>query len=74
MSDFEIAGVPVTVLSDDEANLADYVVCAGADTPSPFDDNEIGTCCKCGTAIIFRPYMPKAVPRICLPCAIKVPR
>lgn len=66
----EIGGIPVTVVSDDEANLADFVVCALASTPSPFTDNETGTCSKCGAAIIFRPYIPKGPPRICLQCAM----
>ena len=67
----EIAGIPVTVVSDEDANLADFVVCARADTPSPFDDNETGVCSNCGTAIIFRPHIPKGPPRICLECAMK---
>lgn len=72
MKKIEIAGVPFTVVSDEEANLADMVVCARADMDSPFDDNETGVCCKCGTAIIFRPYVPKKLPRVCLTCAIVI--
>jgi ribosomal protein L37E len=71
-STVEIAGVPVTVVSDDEAHLADFVVCIRADSSAAtdFDDNETGVCSRCSTAIVFRPYIPKGPPRICLPCAI----
>lgn len=68
----EIGGVPVTVVSDEQANLADFVVCASADTPTPFKDNVPGVCSHCEAAIIWRPYVPKHVPRICLRCAIQL--
>lgn len=67
-----IDGVPVEVVSDEEANLAAFVVCVRADSPAAevFDDNETGVCSRCGAAIVFRPYMPKGPPKICLQCAI----
>lgn len=65
----EIAGIPFTLVSDEDANLVDFVVCVRADTPSRFDDNETGVCSHCGVAIIFRPHIPKDPPRICLQCA-----
>jgi hypothetical protein len=27
-------------------------------------------CCACGVPVIFRPYMPKRPPRICLECML----
>lgn len=58
----------VKVVSDEEAERADYLVCLRADLPTPFDDNETGECCKCGVAVQFRPYSPKAPPRVCFEC------
>jgi hypothetical protein len=66
-----IAGVPVNVVSDEEASQMDFVVCMPLGSPTPFDDNETGACCNCGCAVIFRPYVPKGPPRICLQCAIE---
>lgn len=68
----KIGGIPVTVVSNEEANQVDFVVCVRAGTPSPFDDNETGVCSRCGAAIIFRPDIPKDPPRICLECAAEL--
>jgi hypothetical protein len=67
-----MTAIPINVVSDEEAEQADFVVCMPAGAPTPFDDNETGTCCECGIAVIFRPYNPKRPPRICLQCAIKL--
>lgn len=59
----------IKVVSNDEAEAADYVVCTPlADDPGAFADNLIGACCACGTAVIFRPHAPKRPPRICFDC------
>jgi hypothetical protein len=47
---------------------AEMVVCMPEGTPSPFTDNESGVCSVCGRGIIFRPEMPKDVPKVCLGC------
>lgn len=60
----------INVVSDEEAAQADYMVCARAGTPTPFTDNLTGECIDCGCGLIFRPYMPKSVKRICLQCAV----
>ena len=66
----EIAGVPATVVTDAEAEKADFVVCCRVGTPSVFDDDVAGTCADCGHAIFHRPHVPMTPPKICLDCAI----
>ena len=62
-------GVPVKVVSEEEAEGCDYVVCMPAGR-SPFKDNQHGSCSKCGRAIMFRPHVPKKPPKICYACMI----
>ena len=71
-----IAGIPVTVVDDEEAEQATYVVCMrDADQPvSPFRDNEHGLCALCLAPIHYRPHAPKKPPHICSHCALKVAR
>lgn len=63
----------IKVVSDDEAEACAYVVCVLATAQTPFDDNELGTCCKCQRAVQFRPHAPKKPPRICMECIVKEP-
>lgn len=58
----------ITIVSDAEAEAASYVVCLRLGSPTRFRDNEVGACSHCGTAVIFRPHMPKKPPRICIEC------
>lgn len=60
--------VPIWVVSNEEAEQADYVVCAPAEWETPFADNEAGVCGDCGRAIQFRPHVPKRPPKICVQC------
>lgn len=61
--------IPIRVVSDVEAEKGAYVVCIqAADDPGCFADNLTGICCACGEAVVFRPYMPKQPPKICLQC------
>lgn len=64
--------IPLHIVSLEEAEEADYVVCARKDTPTPFTDNEEGTCCQCGCAVVFRPHAPKTPPRLCFECMIEL--
>jgi hypothetical protein len=64
-----IAGIPVTVVSNDEAETAQLVVCMPKGTSSPFTDNLEGECSACGCEIIFRPHVPSRPPKVCLGCA-----
>lgn len=68
------AKVPITVVSDEEAEEVDAVVCLRAGSPSPFTDNETGVCSQCGHAIFFRPYMPKKPRKICVQCLDRLER
>jgi hypothetical protein len=70
MTEIKIAGVPVEIVSEEEAEDADYLVCM-PNAPSPFDDNLIGVCCKCGITVMYRWHAPKKPPKICLDCAVK---
>jgi hypothetical protein len=65
-------GIPVgiTVVSQERAEKAVFVVCAKADFETPFDDNVETVCCDCDVAIIHRPHAPAAPPKICMECAI----
>lgn len=60
----------IDIATSAEAEDCDYLVCVTLGTPSPFSDNQQGTCCACGVAVIFRPHSPVKPPRICLQCAV----
>jgi hypothetical protein len=60
----------VKVVSDEEAEKLDYVVCV-PEGPSPFTDNLIGNCCKCGVRVMYRWHAPRKPPKICLDCLNK---
>jgi len=62
----------IRVVSGEESEAAHYVVCCREGTPSPFADNETGTCAHCGHAIIFRPHVPKRPQKICIQCAAEL--
>lgn len=65
-----IAGVPIRIISQDEAETLDFVVCGDAGTPTPWHDNVHTTCALCGAAIIHRPHAPKRPAKICMGCAL----
>jgi len=58
----------IPIISDEEAETCDYVVCMPADTPSPFDDNLTGFCCKCGCKVHYRWHAPRKPKRLCMNC------
>lgn len=61
---------PVTIVSAEEAEKADAVVCLRkADDPGYFSDNLMAPCHDCGTPVVFRPTAPTAPIKICLQCA-----
>lgn len=62
----------VKVVSDVEAEEAGVMVCVPADWATPFTDNELGVCSKCGCAVQFRPHAPKKPPRLCVTCMLKM--
>lgn len=62
--------IPIKVVDDEEAEQADFVVCARADCETPFTDNVVTACCDCGAEIIHRPYIPTQPLKICLECVV----
>jgi hypothetical protein len=62
----------VKVVSDAEAEKADFVVCVRKG-PSPFTDNMTGVCSRCGVEVMFRWHAPRKPPKICVECATKAP-
>jgi hypothetical protein len=62
------------LVSDEEAEQCDYVVCVRVGTPSHFTDDETGVCAHCGHAIFWRPSMPKRPPKICIQCMLDIER
>lgn len=58
----------IKIVSDEEAETVDAVVCLRVGTPTVFTNNETGVCSRCGHAIFFRPYVPKGPPKICMEC------
>ena len=65
-----ICGVEVPVVSNEEAEQCDFVVCGSADQPNPWNDNIETVCCACGTPIIHRPHVPEKPPKICMQCVL----
>ena len=62
----------IKIVSDEEAEECDYVVCATWETAAKnFDDSIKANCCKCGREIGHRPYAPKTPPKICIFCMVK---
>lgn len=68
----EIAGLPVTIVPDEEAEQADYMICMPWETPSPFPDNLKGICCRCGIDVQYRWHAPRKPKRMCLGCWLKM--
>jgi hypothetical protein len=62
----------IKIVSDKEAEKVDFVVCAPVG-PTDFTDNLTAFCCKCGTKVMYRWYMPRKPPKICLACANAMP-
>jgi len=62
---------PVTIVNDDEAEKADFVVCMPFG-PSPFDDNLTGICCKCGIKVMYRWHAPRKPKKLCLDCTYEL--
>jgi hypothetical protein len=66
-----INGLPVTVVSEEEAETCDVLICMRkTDDPGTFKDNVEDSCSKCSHAVVMRPYAPKKPKRICMVCAL----
>ena len=66
-----INDVPVTVITNTEAEECEYLVCM-PDGPSQFTDNFKGVCCHCGITVMYRWHMPRKPKRICMDCMLKM--
>jgi len=64
-----LKGVPVTVVSNDEAEDCNFVICAPV-AASHFADDVRTRCSSCSRAIVHRPHAPKKPPKVCLDCAV----
>lgn len=70
----QIGNHRLNVVSPDEAEQAQFCVCGPADTPTPWTDDIHTTCGMCGAAIIHRPHAPAAPMKICIGCALSLPK
>lgn len=60
------------IVTSEEAEQADAVICVRATVSSTFTDDEYGPCSICGEEVRFRPHAPKRPPRVCLECATEM--
>jgi hypothetical protein len=68
----EFLGMPIEVVSDEDAEKVDYLVCIPLGVPSLFTDNLKGVCCKCGVDVQYRWHAPRKPKRICIDCIVKL--
>lgn len=64
----KIAGVPVTVVSAEEAEKCEYVICAPADGRPRVPGSITVQCCKCGVSCWLAPSTPVKPAKICYNC------
>lgn len=62
----------IQIVSDEDAEKCDFLVCAPADLPTPFSDNLTAFCCKCGVKVQHRWHAPRKPKRICMDCMMKM--
>ncbi len=64
-----LAGKEFEIVSEEEAEKSEGVICMPWSTESYFDDDVKTVCFSCGQAIRHRPTAPKRPPKICIACA-----
>jgi hypothetical protein len=57
------------IVSDEEAESCDLVVCCRVGARTSFTDNIHTLCARCGFPIFHRPHAPKRPPKVCIECA-----
>jgi hypothetical protein len=62
----------VDVVSDEEAEQADMVICLPDAGPRYFTDDLTATCAECGVVIRHRPHVPKRPRKVCIHCALRL--
>jgi hypothetical protein len=60
----------IKVVSEEEAEEADVVVCMPIGSTRYFTDDVETVCAECGTGIFHRPHAPKRPRKICVNCAL----
>jgi formylmethanofuran dehydrogenase subunit E len=70
VKDAVVHGVPVKIVTDEEAEKAEVIVVVRATVPLMMADNLTGTCSVCGEEVQFRPHAPKTPKRVCLDCVL----
>jgi hypothetical protein len=69
MATLKVPGLPaIPLVSADETELADFVVCARRSPAVALPGNVEAQCALCGAVIVHRPYMPKRPMKMCLEC------
>ncbi|MGI8551149.1 MAG: hypothetical protein ACR2PL_10265 [Dehalococcoidia bacterium] len=63
---------PITIVSDAEAEEAEFVVCMPDGQAEYFDDDVRSVCFFCNCRIHYRPHCPKKPPKVCINCMVKV--
>ena len=67
----KIAGREIPIISDDDAENVDFLVCSRARDELLLPDNFVGECCVCGVKVEYRWHAPRKPKRICMECAIE---
>lgn len=62
----------IQIVTPEEAEEVSYLICCRQGVPTPLTGNLTGSCCACGSTVIFRPSAPKKPPRLCLQCAADI--
>ncbi len=62
----------INVVSDEEAEQADMVICLPDDGPRYFTDDVTSVCAECGIVIRHRPHVPKRPKKVCIHCALRM--
>lgn len=57
------------VVKDIDWGKIDFIMCSET---SHFPDDKKGECNECGKKIVFRPYQPSDVKKVCMNCAIRI--
>lgn len=65
----QIGGLDANVVSNAEAEKSCMVICGPA---SGFRDDVETICSLCGTTVFHLPYAPKAPPKVCGACVLKI--
>lgn len=63
-----IAGVDVLIVSAEEAETAEFVICAPV---GHFADDVRTHCLDCGAAVVHRPLAPRQPAKVCVACAAR---